>query len=116
MIMTDFLNKLASTPKLIDFTDTMAVIEANYIFAPVAFSNGDTHNAEGTNQGSCKLFSFAKLNQLDEQATLACFGDYYRQDVLKNPEGSDHANIRNFIKYGWSGITFEQQALTPISS
>jgi len=30
---------------------------------------------------------------------------------LKNPEGTDHQNIRNFMKSGWDGITFDQNAL-----
>jgi len=31
---------------------------------------------------------------------------------LKNPTGNDHQNIRNFIKSGWNGISFEGDALT----
>jgi len=42
---------------------------------------------------------------------LALFGDYYRSDVLKNPEGSDHQNIRNFMHKGWAGVTFKGEAL-----
>jgi len=68
-------------------------------------------NAAGENEGSCKIFSFAQLQQLDETQTLNCFGRYYREDVLKNPQGSDHANIRTFIKHGWQHITFDNTAL-----
>ena len=89
----------------------MAVIEENYTYSPTAFKNGDTDNTAGTNEGSCKLFAFAKLQSFDQAATLACFGDYYRKDVLENPEGTDHANIRNFIKFGWEGVSFEGEAL-----
>ncbi|GAK84871.1 type III effector HopPmaJ [Vibrio ponticus] len=39
------------------------------------------------------------------------FGDFYRKDVLGNPDGDDHQNIRNFIAHGWNGIKFEGQAL-----
>jgi hypothetical protein len=56
-------------------------------------------------------FSFAKLNGLSKEETLACFGAFYRNDVLQNPEGTDHQNIRNFIEFGWDGIEFEGQAL-----
>jgi hypothetical protein len=31
--------------------------------------------------------------------------------VLKHPEGTDHQNIRNFIKTGWNGIEFSGSAL-----
>jgi hypothetical protein len=42
---------------------------------------------------------------------LACFGSYYRKDVLENPNGTDHQNIRNFMNRGWEGISFEKEAL-----
>lgn len=111
MKLNHFLEKLNTSPESITFTDTMAVVEENYTFSETAFKNGDTHNETGKNSGSCKLFAFAKLNNLSKDHTLACFGDYYRKDVLKNPTGTDHANIRNFIKYDWEGIQFEGDAL-----
>ncbi|MCV5745695.1 HopJ type III effector protein [Escherichia coli] len=52
------------------------------------------------------------LNNLDKEATLACFGRFYREDVLQHPENSDHQNIRNFMVTGWEGIKFEASALT----
>ncbi len=86
-----------------------------YDYSPGVFHNGQAgvavSNAAGSNEGSCKLFAFAQLNQLDEAATLACFGRYYREDVLQSPAGTDHANIRNFIRFGWTGIRFEGEAL-----
>ena len=111
MKLVHFLEKLNTTPQSIAFADTMATVEENYNFTETAFKNGDTHNEAGKNSGSCKLFAFAQLNQLSKEATLACFGEYYRKDVLENPTGSDHANIRNFIKYAWEGIQFEGKAL-----
>lgn len=46
-----------------------------------------------------------------KEETLALFGDFYRNDVLKNPGGNDHQNIRNFMEFGWDGILFEGEAL-----
>lgn len=112
MTLSDFLQQLNSQPESIAFADTMAVIETTYNFTPTAFTNGDTQNEADTNNGSCKIFAFGLLNQLDEKQTLACFGDYYRKDVLENPDGDDHQNIRNFIKSGWDGISFSGDALT----
>jgi hypothetical protein len=112
MQLTTFLNKLNTEAESITFADTMTVIEATYKFTPTAFRNGDTENAADTNNGSCKIFAFGLLNNLTEPQTLACFGDYYRKDVLENPEGDDHQNIRNFIQSGWEGISFSGQALT----
>ncbi|MDG3087904.1 HopJ type III effector protein [Vibrio hannami] len=110
--MENFLELLASKPNEVMFEQTMQVIDEHYDFNPVSFVNGETENQAGQNNGSCKIFAFAKLQGLDESSTLACFGQYYRDDVLKNPDGSDHANIRNFIKHGWAGIRFDGTALT----
>ncbi|MGD8122175.1 HopJ type III effector protein [Vibrio sp. TRT 2004] len=111
MELNSFLDKLAQAPESVQFEETMAVIDANYSFTPTAFTNGNTHNQADQNNGSCKIFAFAQLNQLQAAATLACFGQYYRDDVLGNPQGEDHANIRNFIQYGWQGIEFSGNAL-----
>ena len=111
MEINNFIEKIKSTPNSVDFKDSMAVIEANYNFTETAFKNGDTYNEAGKNSGSCKIFAFAKLNNLNKEETLACFGDYYRKDVLENPNNTNHANIRNFMKHGWDGINFEGEAL-----
>jgi len=65
----------------------------------------------GSNEGSCKILAFAKMHQLDEAQALQLFGDFYREDVLKNPQGQDHTNIRNFMASGWGGVSFESAPL-----
>ncbi|MFC4688104.1 HopJ type III effector protein [Epilithonimonas pallida] len=105
------LEQLKNTQKTIDFKEVIAFIDENYDFTPTKFTNGNTVNEANQNNGSCKVFSFAKLNQLSKEETLALFGDFYKTDVLKNPEGTDHQNIRNFIEFGWDGISFEGEAL-----
>jgi hypothetical protein len=112
MNIASFLEKLKQTPSAITFPETIAVIEENYDFTPTAFDNGIQQNAAGENSGSCKLFAFAKLQNLSQAETLACFGGYYFEEVVGNPEGTNHQNIRNFIKTGWNGIQFEGEALT----
>lgn len=113
MSIEQFVNQLRNEPQAIDFEDTMAVIDAEYEFSPTAFKNGDVENESNQNNGSCKIFAFAQLHSLSADETLACFGRYYREDVLKNLEGNDHGNIRNFMQYGWIGVTFSGTALTP---
>lgn len=113
MTLDSFLQKLREAPDNIIFNDTMTVIETHYDFTPTAFRNGALHNEAGKNSGSCKIFSFAQLHELSPEQTLHCFGSYYRKDVLENPEGDDHQNIRNFMQNGWNGIAFEANALTP---
>ena len=97
MTLNDFLLKLANSPQSIAFSDTMSVIEANYNFTPCAFNNHGVASSALENHGSCKIFAFAKLNQLSKQNTLDCFGEFYRDDVINNPNGNDHMNIRTFM-------------------
>ncbi|MFC6669056.1 HopJ type III effector protein [Marinobacterium aestuariivivens] len=110
MSLQAFLSRLGTDDSL-DFEDSMAVIQANYDYQPTAFDNGPVHNDAGQNEGSCKIFAFAKLNGLDQARTLACFGRFYR-DVLNTPDGIDHGNIRAFMASGWDGIRFDGEALT----
>ena len=98
-------------PQSITFPEVIEYIDARYDFTPTQFTNGLTVNEAGQNNGSCKVFSFAKLNGLTVEQTLALFGDYYRIDVLGNPGGADHQNIRNFMLRGWEGLHFDGEAL-----
>jgi len=112
MQISSFLKKLKQTPRAISFSETIAVIDENYAFVPTVFQNGLQYNAAGENSGSCKIIAFAQLQNLSKEETLACFGSYYYDDVLAIPEGTNHQNIRNFIKTGWDGIQFEGTALS----
>lgn len=113
--ITQLLSQLANTLETVNFNQVIDVIHAHYDYTPTRFTNGEGEsrviNEAGSNEGSCKIFAFAQLQGLDAEKTLNCFGDYYREDVLQNPEGSDHANIRNFMRFGWDGISFDNPAL-----
>ena len=115
MTIDELIEKINTRADLIDFSEVIETIDTCYRYTPTRFSNGEGSNAvineAGTNEGSCKIFAFAKLNHLNEKQTLACFGKYYREDVLGHPDNDDHANIRNFTLYGWQGIVFEGEAL-----
>ena len=111
MSLSQLLTQLSTNADDVSFEQVMQVINDNYSYTPASFKNGELLNEAGTNEGSCKIFYFAKLNDLTKQQTLACFGRYYRDDVLQNPNGSDHGNIRNFIKTAWQGIEFQSVAL-----
>lgn len=113
MTVSELLARIKSAPGSVDFADVMAVIDAGYDFTPAGFRNGEAVNAAGTNNGSCKIFAFGQMHALTPAQTLSCFGDYYRIDVLQNPDGTDHGNIRNFMKTGWDGIAFDSVPLTP---
>ena len=116
MLLSSFIEKIKNNEP-VDFNETMAVISENYQYNPTEFRNGLNEdcivNKAGENEGSCKIFAFAKLHRLDQRQTLNLFGDYYRQDVLNDPHGSGHLNIRQFMKYGWAGIDFQGEALRP---
>lgn len=94
----------------IQFSDVISYIDQYYQHTPTAFDNGNQHNEEQQNQGSAKVLYFAQLNQLTPEQTLSLFAEHY-QSVLKNPNGDDHQNIRQFMQHGWSGVKFSGQAL-----
>lgn len=106
-----FFQQLTVEPDSISFEQSIALIDALYEFTPTAFRNGSEQNSAGQNNGSCKLLSFASLHQLSAPQTLQLFGDFYRKDVLENPTGVDHQNIRQFMQHGWDGVSFEGCAL-----
>ncbi len=110
MQIEEFLTRVRNGEKVL-FQDSIAVIAASYQYTPTRFSNGSVVNEAGTNEGSCKLFYFAKLHSLTPEQTLGLFGDYYWKDVLENPQGSDHANIRSFMQHGWAGVVYDGEAL-----
>ncbi|WP_086982183.1 HopJ type III effector protein [Vibrio aphrogenes] len=114
MELNEFLHQIRTEPLSVEFEQTIAVIDANYTFTPTAFKNGELDNEAGQNNGSCKILAFARQHDLTQAQTLACFGHYYRQDVLAHPENTDHQNIRNFIIHGWDGVVFEGIALSPM--
>lgn len=105
------IQALKDCPESIEFSTVIEVIDVAYHYTPAEFSCGDVVSRAGTNEGSCKILAFARQQALTEQQTLNLFGAFYRQDVLENPSGEDHANIRNFRRTGWSGVSFTSEPL-----
>ncbi len=110
-MLEHFFIQLSTEPQSISFEQSIALVDALYLFTPTGFKNGELYNAAGENNGSCKILAFGLLHQLSEPQTLFLFGDYYRA-VLDNPKGIDHQNIRNFIRTGWDGVVFDLPALS----
>lgn len=98
-----------------DFEDTLALIERYFEYSASGFHNGPLYNGPEENQGSCKLLALGQFCNLTEAQTLSCFGRHYRQ-VLDDPAGTSHGNIRQFMATGWSGIRFDQTPLRPRSA
>ena len=93
-----------------NFDDTLALIDQNFEFQPTGFNNGPVRNDAGENAGSCRVFALGQYCNLSEADTLNLFAQHYQQ-VLGDPAGDSHGNIRQFISTGWSGIRFDQQPL-----
>ena len=68
MSLASFLEKINNNIA-VSFEETIAVITENYHYQAAEFSNGlNEHtlvNKAGTNEGSCKIFAFAQIHQLD---------------------------------------------------
>lgn len=113
MIFQNLLERLKKGEA--DFEDVIAYVNDHYEYTPTRFSNGQgvdaVVNEAGKNEGSCRLFALAQLKDLSEADTVQLFGRFYRDDVLKNPQGTDHGNIRTFLREGWAGIRFDGVAL-----
>ena len=111
LIIKSLLQQIKERPETLDFEQVLSTIDAYYQYTPRQFDNGPLDNPAGSNEGSCRIFAFAILYGLSEQQTLACFGRFYREDVLANPKGDSHQNIRQFMQTGWGGIRFSGSAL-----
>lgn len=96
----------------IKFIDVISYIDRHYTHTPTAFVNGAQKNQATENQGSAKVLSFAKLHELNEQDTLQLFAEHYAK-VKATPNEEDHQNIRQFIKTGWKGVSFDGDVLQP---
>jgi len=94
------------------FDDTLALIDKHFDYQATGFSNGPLRNEAGTNAGSCRVFALGQFCSLNEADTLTLFAQHYQQ-VLDDPAGDSHGNIRQFISTGWSGIGFDNQPLRP---
>ncbi len=89
-----------------NFAQVIEFIDNIYEYQPVSFYNGPLVHAAGESEGSAKVFGFAKLHDLSVLDTLSLFAEHY-QAVKGNEKGTDHPNIRNFIRYGWSGFRMD---------
>lgn len=94
----------------LQFQEVLDHIAEQYTYSPASFQNGSLKNLATENQGSAKVFYFAKLNNLSETDTLKLFAEHY-QNVLDNPTGDGHQNIRQFMANGWAGVAFEADVL-----
>jgi len=97
--------------EILSFAEVIEAIDANYSFTPSFFKNGDVVNEENQNNGSCKVFSFAKMHKLSEKENLFLFGEHY-QKVLEKTSDADNKKISSFMNFGWNGIAFEKEALS----
>jgi len=111
MTVEELIGTLNNSPASLEFSVVMQVIDDNYSYTPTNFTCGDAINDAGSNEGSCKILAFARLHNISAEKTPYLFGSYYRVDVLENRDGTDHANIRNFLQHGWKGVSFDNEPL-----
>jgi hypothetical protein len=104
------VEQLKNTPEELVFSNVIAYIDEHYEFTPTKFTNGNTVNEANQNNGSCKFSVLPKSTNFLQKRRFYYLASF-TEDVLKNPEGTDHQNIRNFMKFGWEGIVFEGEAL-----
>lgn len=110
LLNSDPLKHVLNEKNVWPFSATIFHIHSHFHYIPTSFyigcSNSLTKNKVGENEGSAKIFAFAKLMEYNTTETLALFGEYY-QEVLDDPDGDNHQNIRTLIKCGIENVTFE---------
>ena len=113
MNVDQLLNLINTDPEAIEFTEVILTIDQYYKYQPTRFENGAVVNQAGENDSTCKILAFAKIHDLDQEQTLACFGKFYRDEVRGHLHEAGHPNIRTFLVCGWRGVEFHGDALTP---
>ena len=88
----------------VTFKETIDFLDTHYFYFEVPFKNGPLYSKPNENTGTAKILSFGLMTRMTEAQTLAMFGEIYRN---LSPDGTDHANIRQFIKTGFAGVSFE---------
>lgn len=103
----------------VEFEETLSLIDKLFRVTACEFKVGKpphvNENAAGTNTGALRVFAFGKLLGLDKQTTLNLFGRHYHE-VVANPHGDAHANIRAFMRDGWEGVSFATEPLHALDS
>lgn len=56
-------------------------------------------------------FSALQTKSTVQRRNFGIVWRFLSNHVLKNPDGEDHQNIRNFMKLGWDGIVFSGEAM-----
>lgn len=113
MDLSTFLDKLRTNPGSVKIDEALSTIEQAYEVTPTGFTLGGVRFEMPQSKRSCQIYAFGQLNQLTKEQTLACFGDYYHQDVQMNPAGNDHLVIRLFVAHGWEGLKLDSMPLQP---
>jgi 2,3,4,5-tetrahydropyridine-2-carboxylate N-succinyltransferase len=86
---------------------TIKAIKSIYHVPPQSYTVGGHMNLAGENEGSLAILSFASLHALTASQVFAMFGEAY-DEVRADPDGTNHPNIRAFLKYGMDGVGFDK--------
>lgn len=99
----DYADTVANSDVQMD--DVIAVCDREFEYTDSSFSVGAVENKVGTNVKSSKILSFAYLTKMDTETALKCYGEVYRE-VLVDPDGDSHGNIRALMKGGTECVKF----------
>jgi len=107
MKLDAFLKKLNDDPEAVTFDEALATVGEHYRLTPCGYTLAGVRFDVDQVHRSCQLYAFGILHKLSKEQTLACFGEHYREDVLKHPQGSDHQTVRLFMQVGWEGLKLD---------
>ncbi|KAJ1637914.1 HopJ type III effector protein-domain-containing protein [Pavlovales sp. CCMP2436] len=99
------LVKVRTQPGSVMFAETLEAIDQAFEFFGTKFVNGAVSSTSSENEGSSKVLSLSQLVGMTTDETLVCFGEHYR-DVVADPSGSSHANVRALMTTGLEAVLF----------
>lgn len=99
-----------SEKKYLLLTATIKALKYFYKIPNSGFSIGNCVNGPNENTGSLLIFMYARAGKqvLSNDQIKELFAEAW-DEVVEDPEGSSHQNIRNFIQYGIAGVVFENE-------
>ena len=76
------------------------MIEEYFDYLPVAFSVGAQKNAQGENEGSAKVFSFARFANLEAEPTLQLLLRTRAGEAVRGARANEHLLRGLLLRHG----------------
>ncbi|MBT3727100.1 hypothetical protein HOG21_05480 [bacterium] len=100
-------NLLLEAKEAETFDDFIAFVDKYFMLISTGFNNNGLKNNKFKNEGSLKVLAFAKYCKMTDVTEIAGLFKGYYKDVLKDPKGDNHQNIRHLINGSIYEVSFD---------